>query len=240
MMKVLAVVILAAVAAFFLWFKQPSIQAVSSDIQFRYIVKYSGGGEKDATLPMLVALHGNGDTAKGFYADALDQFNMPLRIIVVNAPIPYRGGYAWPWDAPELAQYGLALKEVIEALSQQFPTLGKPALLGYSGGGAMAFYQGLQYGDTYSYIFPVSGRLKASMIETLKPRRGARVHAYHGNKDKVVSIVGSRRALELLREARVKVALKEFDGGHHGIFREQKRMITGEVETLLKRLSRSR
>jgi predicted esterase len=63
------------------------------------VIKYSGRGNDDTNLPMLISLHGDGDTPGNFYDTALDLFKTPARIILLKAPKSYSGGRAWPWDA---------------------------------------------------------------------------------------------------------------------------------------------
>ena len=148
-------VIIAVIGALSLWLKAPTIKASSSDTTFSYLIKYSGNAGNHDNLPMLVALHGNGDTTNNFYEHALDEFSVPARIILLEGPISHGSGSAWPWTRDELTRYGNAISEVTDLLAVKYPTKGKPVLLGFSGGGMMAYYQALRHGDTYSYIFPV-------------------------------------------------------------------------------------
>jgi hypothetical protein len=98
MKKILSIILLLILAVW--WFKDPTISVPDSDVSFGYIVKYSGSGGRGDHLPMLVALHGNGDTAKHFYNTALDLLNVPARIVLIKGPMP---GNAWPWTAAEFA-----------------------------------------------------------------------------------------------------------------------------------------
>jgi len=218
------------------WFTDPTISVPTSDVSFSYIVKYSGNSGRNDNLPMLVALHGNGDTAKNFYNTALDQLNAPARIVLLKGPIPQAGGSAWPWNAADYAQYGNAINEAIASLALRYPTIEKPILLGFSGGGMVAYYQAVKHGNSYSYIFPVSGKLSSDMLGEKPFRQGAKVLAFHGNKDSVVSISGGKRAISILQEHGVSVKLVEFDGGHHGIFTDMKPTITQAIEQKIRSL----
>ncbi len=68
----------------------------TNDVTFSYIVKYTDVSNKTERLPMLVALHGNGDTTENFYETALDKLNVPVRIILLEGPISMGTGNAWP------------------------------------------------------------------------------------------------------------------------------------------------
>jgi len=231
-MKKTLVIILLLILAYW-WFKDPTISVPDSDVSFGYIVKYSGNGGRSDNLPMLVALHGNGDTAENFYNTALDQLNVPARIVLIKGPI---SGNAWPWTAAEFAQYGKPLSEAIESLALKYPTLGKPILLGFSGGGTMAYYQAAKHGNKYSYIFPVSGQLSKGLLGDGSYEPGAEVFAFHSTGDSIISISGGKNAVNILQENGVSVELTEFAGGHLGIFNNMKAEITQVVEQKLESL----
>ncbi len=215
------------------WFKDPSISVPGSDISFGYLVKYAGDSNRNDYLPMLVALHGNGDTASNFYETALDQLKVPVRIILLKGPLSYGRGSAWPWSAADFKQYGDAVNEAIKLLAHKFPTRGKPVLLGFSGGGMMAYYQAVKHGDSYSSIFPVSGRLSRDLLGDELSRPGAEVIAFHGRNDSVISVAEGRNAVDILQDNDIEVKFTAFDGGHLGIFIDEKANITRAVEQKL-------
>ncbi|MEM7253577.1 MAG: hypothetical protein AAF493_19345 [Pseudomonadota bacterium] len=235
-MNKLAIVALVA-AAWFWWTKDPSVSVSNGQVDFGYKIEYPHGDDNGSRLPMLVALHGNGDTAKNFYATALDQIKTSVRVVLLKGPISYRGGGAWPNNRDELRRYGKAVNEAVMAIAAKYPTVGKPALLGFSGGAVMAYYQAAVYGDSYSYIFPVSGGLDKAVLEGEKARPGARVYAFHGKQDSVLSFNGGQQAVDLLFARKVRVKFTPFDGGHHGIFQEMKPQISALVGDKLARVN---
>ena len=99
------------------WFTDPTINVKANDLSFSYIVKYSGNSSKSDHLPMVVALHGNGDTTQNFYETALDEINSPARINLLEGPISQGKGSAWPWSADDFALYGKAINEAIELIT---------------------------------------------------------------------------------------------------------------------------
>ena len=218
------------------WFKDPTISAPTHDVSFGYIVKYSGNSERNDNLPMLVALHGNGDTAKNFFETALDQLSVPARIVLLKGPLSYGSGDAWPWTEADFKQYGYAVSEAIELITLKYPTTGKPILLGFSGGGMMAYYQAVIHGNRYSYIFPVSGQLSNELLSDESARPGAKVHSFHGKNDSVISFSGGENAVNILKENNINVMFTGFDGGHHGIFTNMKSEITQAIELKLQSL----
>ncbi len=213
------------------WYTDPTISVDSNNISFSYVVKQMGNTDKNDQLPMLIALHGNGDTVGHFYDTALDQYTAPMRIVLLTGPVSKSiRGSSWPWTPDDFKFYGKAVSEAVELLSEKFPTKGKPMLLGFSGGGMMAYYQAVNYGDLYSYIFPISSNLSLERLGEGGARPGALVHAFHGKNDSVVSVSGGREAVKILNEEGVTVDFTEFDGGHHGVFLDMKSKITQTVE----------
>jgi len=123
------------------WFGNPTVNAPGADISFEYLVRFSGEAEKNDTLPLLVALHGNGDTPQNFFETALDLLDDPARVVLFKAPIAMgMNGGAWPLDEDGVRRYGDALAAAIEVLAKTYPTIGDPVVFGFSGGGGLAYY----------------------------------------------------------------------------------------------------
>ncbi len=232
-MKKILLILFVCLVAFQWWQTDKTIRVSSNDVSYDYLVKHVGSAQKRDTLPLLIALHGNGDTPENFYHTALDTLDLPVRVILLKAPVARALGTAWPWSAAEFDQYGEAFSEAVEALVDKYPTRGKPVLLGFSGGGMMAFYQALKHGGLYAAIFPISGQLNQEMLGDGPLRTGAKVLAYHGDVDSVISIAGARNAIAMLHTHQVVAELTEFKGGHHGIFTTMKTQIVSAVEQAL-------
>lgn len=219
------------------WFTDPKITINEED--FSYIVKYSGRGSSGDELPMLIGLHGNGDTPKNFSNTAVDAVNSSARIILLKGPIKMGTGSSWPWRKDQFDRYGEVINKAIEKLTYKYPTKGKPVVLGYSGGGGMAYYLALAHGDKYSMIVPVSGKLDESVMRSIEPSPGAKVIAYHGKNDQVVSYIGGVSSAEFLNDMGVKTEFISFKDGHHGIFYAMKSQISEMIDNQLFSLSYS-
>jgi len=215
------------------WFKNSTVNELHNDLNVSYVVKYSGKACSSDQLPMLIALHGDGDTVESFYQTALDEFKVQARIILIKAPILHEMGNVWPYSADQYTEFGVAFSETVDSLAIKYPTINKPILLGFSGGGAMAYYQAVKHGDSYAYIFPISGLLFKEQLGGRSSKPGAKVFAYHGKSDEVVSFSAGQKAISLLKKKGVNVNFTEFEGGHNGLFSEMKPEITQEVEKKL-------
>lgn len=231
MQKILLFLILAFALKFY--FSNPSIET-SNGSTFHYSVKDDGNSK--ITLPMLIVLHGNGDTMSNFYDTALDKFTMPLRIILIEGPLEYSGGYSWPYVREDFVKYGDSFDEVVHTLQEKFPTHQKPVLMGFSGGAMMTYYQAYKHGSTYSYIFAISGNMSKKLLGNLESDISAPIFAYHGKNDTVLGIGGGKNAYNLLKEADANITFNAFNDGHHGIFTSMKSSITKDVEAKLSTL----
>jgi phospholipase/carboxylesterase len=207
------------------WWRLPNtVQGRTSDHEFEYIVRTSGSGGSSDTLPMIIALHGHGDTPKKFFNTLLKRFNDPARFIVLRGPIDYPGaslgGRAWPTDSKGLRELGDALADAVFVLEEDYPTAGKPIVIGFSGGAIVAYYLSAFHADKFSYIFPLSGRLSRMDMtpETMSFSDGADIVAFHGTKDQVIGFNHGKAAVEKLKQRGLNAELISFDGGHLGVF----------------------
>lgn len=216
--------------------KDSSISVASNDSSFSYIVKYSGGGKSSDYLPMLIALHGDGDTVDNFYETALNKINVRARIIVVKGPISHECGPVWPYSVAQFEEYGKAFSEAVDQFAINYPTISKPILLGFSGGGGMAYYQAVKHGDNYSYIFPISSLLAKEKLGDPSSSPDAKVFAYHGKNDEVIAFSEGKKTFKLLKRKKVNICFTEFESGHHGIYTDMKAKITQAVENKLNSL----
>ncbi|NOQ37217.1 MAG: hypothetical protein GQ569_15210 [Methylococcaceae bacterium] len=215
------------------WLQDSSISTLNNDLGFNYLVKYSGGGSHSDYLPMLIALHGDGDTVDSFYESALNQISVPARIIIIEGSISHEIGYVWPWSVAQFEQYGAVFNEDVDLLSTKYSTIGKPVLLGFSGGGGMAYYQAVKHGNSYSYIFPISSLLASEKLGDSSSQPSAKVYAYHGKSDTVIPFSEGKKTVKLLKKKKVEVSFIPFEGGHHGLFSEMKSEITQAIEERL-------
>ncbi len=236
MMNKIIIFLLLALACLYWWMKDPTITVPTNGIEFGYIVKYPGNSEKSDFLPMLVALHGNGDTAKNFHNTALDRMDVPARIVLLKGPLRYGTGDAWPWTADDFRKYGKAVSEAVELLADKYPTNGKPILFGYSTGAMMACYQAVKHGDVYSSIFSVSGQISDAQLGDDSSQPGAAVFAFHGKSDDIILFREGEKAANILKGRGVEVHFAAFEGGHHGVFTNMKATITQAIEQKLKAL----
>ena len=140
-----------------------------------YIELVTGGAAADAELPLIIALHGRGDTAEDF-APLFRDFAVPARVAVLRPPHPWGGGQAWFVGArahvdnrPVIAAELLALADRVvataEAIRAVRPTRGRPVVMGFSQGGMLAWAVAVANPRAISASFPVAGFLFPEMLE---------------------------------------------------------------------------
>ncbi len=234
MRKLLILLAVLLLAGIFSWWKSPNtVQGPSSDHEFEYITRITGDGSASETLPMVIALHGHGDTPDNFFDTLLKHFNDKARFIVFKGPLDYPGaglsGYAWPADTRGLREYGNALADSVSVLMEEFPTSGKPVVLGFSGGASVAYYLAALHADKFSYIFPLAGRLSNMEIPLLN--NTVKVIAFHGTKDQVIGFSSGKTAVHKLKQGGLDAELISFHGGHLDIFRSANDLFLKHLST---------
>ncbi|MDA8137956.1 MAG: hypothetical protein M0036_04810 [Desulfobacteraceae bacterium] len=205
------------VALLLWWMHHPRVfQTSGSGLQYRYLIKTVGSGCDNP--PLIFALHGNGDTPSNFYKTLLQDLRVPARIVLMEAPLPHATGHAWPMGGDPLRLHGEGIAEMVQILSKKYGSVRKPILLGFSGGGCMAYYQAAIHPELYSMIIPISGYLDG----TVKPKPGggdvAMIKALHATDDSLINFSSGRGAVEVLREAGREAEMIPLSGGHLAVF----------------------
>jgi phospholipase/carboxylesterase len=171
------------------------------------------------SAPIVLALHGRGDSAERF-ARLAEQLRLPIRFIVGDGPMPWgaRRGRRW-FDsaAPDLADQLTArvadLVTLADAVARRWPQAPAPILLGFSQGAMLSLQALAQRPDRFAGVIALSGALLVTegLTPATTPRR-ALVAA--GSSDRVVPAARSRAAAAALEGLGHHVETLEFEGGH--------------------------
>jgi len=245
-------VVFSLVVFFSYWWFTPKSISVPADgidarsVTYNYYEYIKGDASASSELPLIIALHGDGDSPKHFFetmwSDELSLVKIStVRIVILKAPYTMNsrrwGGARWPWEPNEIKMYGDAISDVVAKLAMQYPTKGKPILVGFSGGAWMAYYLAARHGDQFSTIIPLAGRLSADIqIEAPVGGSSAVIHAMHGKSDAVVGFSEGKNAVERLEKAGLPATLEEVVGGHSTFFSESHDRFFGVVQEAIDRL----
>lgn len=185
------------------------------------------GGAPEATLPMVVVIHGLGDSPGPHWLD-LVQLRRPARLIMPEGPTPYMGGFAWfPFRArdndPKQLASGISaaaerLAEALAILQQKRPTRGLPIVTGFSQGGMLSFALALRHPERLRLALPISGLLPEPLWPTA-PATGKipPILALHGTADELVPFPPTERLVAHLKAQRYDATLVAYEGVGHSI-----------------------
>lgn len=193
-----------------------SITSERTGQTLRYHVKTIGHGD-DA--PLVIALHGNGDTPNNFFDTLFKDAPVNARILLIRGPLKHGSGYGWPMSGEGVELWGETLADIVPRLAEAYDSLGKPVLIGFSAGGFMAYYQAAAHPDVYSAIIPVSGGLDASRLpDPLPENTTTLILAFHGTDDEVISFSRGKSAARLLEENGRDIEFTPLPGSHLSVF----------------------
>jgi phospholipase/carboxylesterase len=180
----------------------------------------------DATLPLVVAVHGYGDRPESLI-EIVEECHLPVRVVGPRGPEPEGDGYSWfevafAEDGARLGEDGIArsadrLATLIDALART-RTAGRPILTGFSQGGILSFAVAARHPEAIGLAIPLAGTLPPSLWPT---GPGApKIRALHGTADGVIPLGPTTDAVRSLKERGWDAELQTFDGVEHTITRE--------------------
>ena len=219
------------------WWSWPEVITLpKANIEIEYLERCHNPQGLSSPLPIVIALHGNGDYPSNFYNHIFEGMDIGVCFILPAAPNNHGRGYAWPYQKESLALHSAALAEFSTLIQQKYQAQSKPVLFGFSGGGVMAYHSALFHGNSYSFIMPIAGFLTKEQIKDLNNMTGATVYAFHGKQDDVVSYSSGEKAAELLRTHGVDVTFVGSNGNHHALATTDKKKILNQLALLIKTL----
>jgi phospholipase/carboxylesterase len=169
---------------------------------------------------LMIVLHGLGDSVEGYrwWPEAMQ---LPwLNYLLVNAPDPYYGGFAW-YDLEEPARgierSRLLLFQLLDQLAgKDFPAE-KILFSGFSQGCLMAIEIGARHCHHLAGIVGISGYVyepERLVKELAREAAGQRFLLTHGTQDPLIPIAQVRPQIDVLRRAGLQIEWREFVKGH--------------------------
>jgi predicted esterase len=171
-----------------------------------------------ASTPVVVALHGRGDTAAGFVGLAR-RLELDARVIVAEASLPFGniGGRQWfdaaSAEATQQVRTRLdELDELLTELATKYPSAGKPGLVGFSQGAMLGLMAAAERPDRYRSVVALSGRLMDGVAGVAGD--GPAILVVAGTKDGIIPQSDSWAAANTLEGLGRKVERFSFQGAH--------------------------
>jgi phospholipase/carboxylesterase len=210
-----------------------------------YVEVVTGGARADAELPLVIALHGRGDTAEAF-APLFRELSVPARVAILRPPHPFGGGQAWflgGWAhddrrqaiADELLGFADRVIATADQIRAARPTRGRPIVMGFSQGGMLTWAVAVAHPRAIAAAFPIAGFLFPEMLarKTVDARAMPPIVAFHGDADPLVSVDEDRRGVRLLEKRGVRAELRVFPGVGHELPPELRREIFASLARAL-------
>jgi phospholipase/carboxylesterase len=171
---------------------------------------------------LMIVLHGLGDSMEG-YRWLPQAMQLPwMSYLLVNAPDPYYGGFAW-YELEGDPGTGIKRSRTLlfELLDQTraggYPSE-KTIVFGFSQGCLLAIELGARYPHRLAGIVGVSGYVHEPerLAREFSPQaRQQRFLITHGTRDPLIPIERVRPQMEMLRQAGLKINWREFPKQHN-------------------------
>jgi len=208
----------------------------------RFVLRTTGGALPDQRLPLLVVLHGLGDTPEDFVG-LYTALGLRVRIAAAAGIFPWAGGYAWfPIEHTTTERWSEGVRHAtdvlvpaIRALAQQHPTCGLPIVSGFSQGAMLSYALAARADGGIAAALPIGGFLPEALFPAARPVTGPlpMVHAFHGTADARIAIALDRSSVAALRAAGYDATLNEYVGVGHTIPEAMWRDLQRRLATIL-------
>lgn len=203
------------------------------------------GADARAALPLVVVVHGLGDTPEHFLP-LYGEMGLQARIVAPRAPLHWPTGSSWfsarsrdavPAEmAAEMKQRADDLYGLLGRLTSEHRTVGKPVVSGFSQGGMVSFAMALVHPEAIAGAVPVAGWAPRALWPP-SPSDALRtlpIRVLHGAVDPVIPVDSARALRDWLGGRHGgNIRLEVFEGVGHTINREMHTRIAAQIRSLL-------
>ena len=182
-------------------------------------VEYLADGG-DESSPIVIAIHGYGDTPQAFLQFAIS-LAPGMRVIAVQGPLKHpHQGFSWyrihdSAQSTDIERAAYRLHTLIGTIRKQYPRAGRPILIGFSQGAVMSLSVLTRHPNTIRGAVAISGYLDAKIPLPNAPNsEPSDVILLHGQSDSVVPFLRGLHAYKDLSQAGYRVEWRPHSGGH--------------------------
>jgi phospholipase/carboxylesterase len=193
-----------------------------------FVEVHVGGAVAGTELPLVVAIHGLGDSPEAF-ARLFSGYDRPARVLVPRGKRPFGRGFTWfrlqnepeGTRAADVKDTAERLVALVKARQAAAPTRGKPVVTGFSQGGILSFYLAAHHAEVFAAAVPIAGRLSADTIpppvDAAATKKACKIIALHGDVDTRIDHASGKSTVDALAKAGYDATLKTFVGVGHAI-----------------------
>lgn len=221
----------------------PVVEQQAEPVPVRFVVRVSGGAQPGERLPLLVALHGLGDSPENFIG-LYTEMGLRVRVAAAAGLDRYGDGYSWFPSRAEVPteQWVAGIRRAADAvvpavrrLARENPTCGLPIVSGFSQGGMLSYAIVARPDAGVFAALPLGGLLPRALFPVARPVGGLlpAVYAFHGTADARVPFAMDRAANDAFRDAGFPAELREYPGVGHTIPPAMQADLRRRLETLL-------
>jgi phospholipase/carboxylesterase len=192
----------------------------------RFVVRTVGAPSTER-LPLIIALHGLGDSPENFIG-LYTEMGLRVRVAAAAGLDRYGDGYSWfpsragtphaAWVAGIRRAADAVIPE-IRRVARENPTCGLPIVTGFSQGGMLSYAIVARPDGGVFAALPIGGLLPRELWPAARDIGGLlpAVHAFHGTADERVPFASDREANEAFRAVGYPAELHEYAGVGHTI-----------------------
>ncbi|MBC7172932.1 MAG: dienelactone hydrolase family protein, partial [Polyangiaceae bacterium] len=170
-------------------------------------------------------VHGLGDRPR--IAREPEPEEMPLRVLMPEAPTPFDRGRAWfpirvrdgrgADMAKALRQTTHELADFLDAAVARYGSPCRPIVAGFSQGGIVAWALAVRHPDSVTAAFPMASWLPPEIATEARQRAPSLppVRMLHGDRDRIVPLRGTHSIVEVLAAGGASIELEVEEGAGH-------------------------
>lgn len=187
-----------------------------------YIEAVTGGARPEETLPLIVALHGYGDSPEAFM-DLYRGLPSRARVVALRGTVPMGDGAAWYVPGGDRAAGIRGAADTVAAamavIARSRPTCGLPVVTGFSQGGMIAYALAVRSPSVVRAAAPLGGMLPEALRPSPRMVGGLlpSVQGFHGEADPRVPVADARQTAAWLRAAGFPMVLTTEPGVGHTV-----------------------
>lgn len=215
--------------------------STSPQPQLSFDVYHSGGAGPHDVLPTVVLLHGRNDAFHGLRR-ALRYSRQPLRVVVPWGPYLQRDGtHAWfrrtevrrgAGAGQEVLSAAVQVDELLRALLASGTVQGRPVLVGYSQGAAVALEVSVRHPESVGEVVAISGHLPPSHVPSSLQEHGV-THVLIGEDDRIMSAKVVLEQVQHLQALGYLIELVRFPDLAHGMSTKMRRVALRRIYAAL-------